>query len=128
MYRVSSFISIWAASKFTGFSSTGLESITIGKHIEHRIFKVAFFFGGKRKTTTYNIQEHLLNSSGGKDKPQHTTFKKHLLNAYNVSTWRQRQMRHCPFSQDTHGPILHGKLGEKVEAVMDFSWTPKSLQ
>ena len=90
MYRVSSFISIWAAFKFTGFSSTGLESIAIGKHIEHRIFKAAFFLGQK-------------------DKPVHTTFKKHLLNAYNVSSWRQRQMRHCPFSQDTHGPIRHGK-------------------
>ena len=66
MYRVSSFISIWAAFKFTGFSSTGLESIAIGKHIEHRIFKAAFFLGQK-------------------DKPVHTTFKKHLLNAYNVS-------------------------------------------
>ena len=72
MYRVSSFISIWAASKFTGFSSTGLESITIGKHIEHRIFKVAFFFGGKRKTTTYNIQEAFIKFFGGKR--QTTTY------------------------------------------------------
>lgn len=34
LYIDSSLISIWAASKFTGFFSTGLESITYRKNIE----------------------------------------------------------------------------------------------